>query len=525
MKILVKIKDNKLSFLNRKKLNYEYKNMLNTNVISNDELVFSDEYIRKNYKILSAFFSELTKTYSLNTLSFQTMEVAQLIMPIFNKIKNINSIYYASEEVLPYKMCEWLLKCNNIKFISAGYIPQFMFEMLDKYGIIPESRDEVLYTSNFMELNGLTTYSTIFYKYSVLLDYPLTNQDLEDFSTFCKINKHLKIVHINMPTKINIEEIIYILKEYRHKNIRLIIHGDKLDEDVIDYLKRHNKTIKKRYKIFIKIKYSEKFIEENIVYETNNSILRACAILMFVLAIGSIGMVLLDNYKSIKQVSKIQKEIETHIIATDVEDLVKDLEKDSKFKIKNDYIAALMTINSDAVGWLKVNNTNIDYAVLQTLDNDYYLSHNIYKEEDPNGWLFLDYENRADTIDDNMIIYGHNRLVNGVMFGSLNNVLYKNWYTNPENQIIRFDTLYGSYKYKIFSIYVIPTTNDYMTTTYIKDDERLAFLDLIKNRSIYDFNVDLNKDSKVLTLSTCHGDTQKLVVHGVLIQDEKNDVN
>ena len=519
MKILVKIKDNNLSFLNRKKLNNEYKNMLNTNVISNDELVFSDEYIRKNYKILSSFFSELTRTYNLNTLSFQTMEVAQLIMPIFNKIKNVNSIYYSSDEVLPYKMCEWLLKCNNIKYISAAYIPQFMFEMLDKYGIIPESRDEVLYTSGFMELNGLTTYSTIFYKYSVFLDYPLSNQDLEDFSTFCKINKHLKIVHINMPTKINLEEIIYILKEYRHKNVRIIIHGDQINEDVIEYLKKHNKTIKKRYKILVKIKYSEKFIEENIVYETNNSILRACAILMIVLAISSVGMVLFDNYKSIKQVAKIQKEIQTHIIATDVDDIVKDLEKDSKHKIKNEYIAALMTINSDAVAWIKVNNTNIDYAVLQYNDNLYYLSHNIYKEADPNGWLFLDYENRTDIVNDNTIVYGHNRFVNGVMFGTLGNVLYKSWYTNPENQIIRFDTLYGSYKYKIFSIYVIDTTNDYMTTTFFKEDEKLAFLDLVKNRSIYDFNIDLNKDSKVLTLSTCQNDTQKLVVHAVLIDE------
>ena len=518
MKILVKIKDDKLSFLNRKKLNNEYKNMLNTNVISNDELVFSDEYIQKNYKILSAFFSELTNTYNINVLSFQTMEVALLIMPIFNKIKNINAIYVESEEILPYKVCEKLLKCNNIKYVSAGYIPQYMFELLDKYDIIPESRNEILYTSNFMELNGLSTYSTLYYKYSVLLDNPFTEEDLNDFKTFCKINRGLKVVHINKPTKVYLEQVLYILKEYRHKNVRVIIYGDIIDDDVIEYLKKYHKLIKKKYKILIKIKYSDKFIEENIFNETNNTILRACAIIMFVLAIGSVGMVFIDNYKSIKEVAKIQKDIETYIIATDTEDLTKELQKQTETPIKNSYIAALMTINSDAVGWLKVNNTNIDYAILQAGDNDYYLEYNIYKEKDPNGWLFLDYENHVDRVDDNTIIYGHNRLLNGVMFGTLNKVLYKNWYTNPENQIIRYDTLYGSYEYQIFSIYVIPTTNDYLKTTYVDDDEKLEFLNKLKDRSIYDFNVNLTRDSKIITLQTCHDETTKLVVHGVLVK-------
>ena len=213
MKVLVKIKDDRLSFLNRKKLNTEYKNMLNTNVISNDELVFSDEYILKNYKILASFFNEIIKTYNLTTLSFQTMEVAKLIFPIINKLKNINALYFESEEVLPYKFSEKICKLNNIKYISAQYIPQYMFEMLDKYGIIPESRDEILFTSNFMELNGLSTYSNIYYKYTLYLEFPLSKQDLIDFTTFCKINKNLKTININIPNKFNLEEIIFILRE------------------------------------------------------------------------------------------------------------------------------------------------------------------------------------------------------------------------------------------------------------------------------------------------------------------------
>ena len=517
MKVLIKIKDDRLSFLNRKKLNSEYKNMLNTNVISNDELVFSDEYIIKNYKIIANFFSELTKDYNINTLSFQNMDVALLILPIINKIKNINAINFDSEEVLPYKICEKLCKCRDIKYVSAEYIPQYMFEMLDKYGIIPESRSEILFTSNFMQLNGLSTYSNIYYKFIIYLDFPLTHDDLNDFASFSKINRNLKTIHINNANKFNLEEVIFLLKEYKHRNVRIIIHGDKHEEDLLDYLKKHSKKIKQKYKIKIKLSYSEKYIEENIVKETNNNILRTIALLMLFVAVLSSGLVFYDNIKSMKQVAKIQKEIESYIIATDPEEIVQNIENKSEHPIINKYIASLTTINSEAVGWLKVNNTNIDYAILQTKDNDYYLHYNIYHEKDPNGWLFLDYENNTEIVDDNTIIYGHNRFVNGVMFGTLNKALYKNWYTNPENQIIKFDTMYGSYQYKIFSIYTVATTNDYITTNFKTEEKKMEFLKTIKERSIYDFGVDLNKDSKVLTLSTCQSDTTRLVVHGVLI--------
>ena len=291
MKILVKIKDNKLHFLNKKKLNSEYKNMLNTNVISNDELVFSDEYIYKNTKIIASFFNELIKNYQINTLSFQNMDVSLLILPFANRLHNIDNIIFESDEVLTYKICEIIIKILDVKNVSAYNIPQYMFELLDKYGIIPESRSEILFTSNFMAINELTNYSSLFYKYSVFIDFPLDNNDLEDFTTFCKINRHLKIININMPNKINLEEIIYILREYRHKNIKILINGDIQDKELIDFLRKNHKLIKNKYKIILKLTYSDKFIEENIIKETNNSILRSCALLIIGIVFMAIGFI------------------------------------------------------------------------------------------------------------------------------------------------------------------------------------------------------------------------------------------
>ena len=74
--------------------------------------------------------------------------------------------------------------------------------------------------------------------------------------------------------------------------------------------------------------------------------------------------------------------------------------------------------------------------------------------------------------------------------------------------------------WQIFSTYKIPTTSDYIKTSFISDDEYMAFLETIKNRSEFNFNVDLNSDDKILTLSTCYNDTEKMVVHAKLIKYE-----
>ena len=236
MKILVKIKNDRLCFITRKKLNPDYKNMLNTNVISNNELVFSDEYIFLNQKIICTFFNELIKTYSITTLSFQSLEVLYIFLPFLSRFKEINSLYLESDEIMPYKLCEKLCKINNIKYISFEYIPQYMFELLDKHGYIPESRSEILFTSKFMETNNLTTYSSIYYKNNIYLEFPFSNEDIQNFNTFCDINKNLKIIHINKLNKEDLETVIKILKNNNQKNIKIILHGNEHDPNVIEYL-------------------------------------------------------------------------------------------------------------------------------------------------------------------------------------------------------------------------------------------------------------------------------------------------
>ena len=94
--------------------------------------------------------------------------------------------------------------------------------------------------------------------------------------------------------------------------------------------------------------------------------------------------------------------------------------------------------NKDIVGWIKINNTNIDYPFVKYIDNKYYLTHNLNKEKSTAGWIFLDYRNNINLKNKNSIIYGHARK-DKTMFGTLKYVLKKEWYKNKENQIININ--------------------------------------------------------------------------------------
>lgn len=180
-------------------------------------------------------------------------------------------------------------------------------------------------------------------------------------------------------------------------------------------------------------------------------------------------------------------------------------------------INALKEKNKDTVGWINVNNTNINYPYVQGKDNKYYLNHSYDKSYNEAGWVFLDYRNNSTLSDKNNILYAHSRL-DKTMFGSLSKTLKSNWYNNKDNHIIRLSTEIENTMWQIFSVYKIPEETYYITTNFSNDSEYEKFLNIIKERSIHNFNTDININDKVLTLSTCYSDTERTVVHAKLIK-------
>ena len=180
----------------------------------------------------------------------------------------------------------------------------------------------------------------------------------------------------------------------------------------------------------------------------------------------------------------------------------------------------LLQKNHDTVGWIKVNGTNINYPIVQTTDNNFYLHHAFDKSKNDAGWVFMDYRNNPINFDQNTVIYAHSRY-NGTMFGSLKNILDSSWYNNKDNYIIRLSTPTENTMWQVFSVYTIEKESYYITTKFSSDSMYSEFLNTIKERSDVNFFATVNTNDKILTLSTCKDNFgSRVVMHAKLIKRE-----
>ena len=180
----------------------------------------------------------------------------------------------------------------------------------------------------------------------------------------------------------------------------------------------------------------------------------------------------------------------------------------------------LLTKNSDTVGWIQVKGTNINYPIVQTTDNSYYLTHAFDKTKNEAGWVFMDYRNDAVNFNQNTILYAHSRLT-GSMFGSLKNILESSWYTNKNNHIIRLSTPTENTMWQVFSVYTIPKESYYITPNFNSNEAYQEFLNTMKSRSEVEFSAEVNTNDKILTLSTCKDNFgNRVVMHAKLIKRE-----
>ena len=180
----------------------------------------------------------------------------------------------------------------------------------------------------------------------------------------------------------------------------------------------------------------------------------------------------------------------------------------------------LLNKNSDTVGWIEVKGTNINYPVVQTNNNEYYLNHAFDKTKNDAGWVFMDYRNDAKNFDQNTIIYAHSRY-NKTMFGSLKNILSSSWYNNKNHHIIRMSTPTENTMWQVFSVYTIAAESYYITPNFSDVNRYQTFLNTLKSRSEVQFSANLNTNDKILTLSTCQDNFgHRVVMHAKLIKRE-----
>ncbi len=182
-------------------------------------------------------------------------------------------------------------------------------------------------------------------------------------------------------------------------------------------------------------------------------------------------------------------------------------------------VAAYYQENPDTVGHLRVPNTGIDYPVVYSGDNAFYLTHDFNKDSSEYGAIFLDFRCSLEDLSKtrNNIIYGH-RMKDGSMFKPLTH--YQNAQFFYDNRIIELDTRYEELHWEVFAVFIAHVDFYYIDTYFPTDEKWLSFLAECQSRSMFETDIELDAADIVLTLSTCAAkENQRLVVMARLIQD------
>lgn len=209
----------------------------------------------------------------------------------------------------------------------------------------------------------------------------------------------------------------------------------------------------------------------------------------------------IDYQKSKNLASDIEEQIDKNVPIEQKESVTEDNVEDKAIIYTRDF-DKLEKINEDTVAWIEVERTNINYPVVQTIDNSYYLTHSFDKSRNVNGWIFLNNENNSDFNDQNTIIFAHNSLFRALR------TLYDGNYENDikitiyqRNQVLA---------YQVFSVYLADPNNTKVIEIKL-DEEQLQYMISL---SKIDFRVDVNENDSILTLSTCYNDSsQRIIVH------------
>ncbi|MCD8026946.1 MAG: class B sortase [Clostridiales bacterium] len=174
----------------------------------------------------------------------------------------------------------------------------------------------------------------------------------------------------------------------------------------------------------------------------------------------------------------------------------------------------LKAINEEIVGWIQINDTQIDYPVLwhqaDSSTSQYYLTHNYKGNYDAYGSIFLDYRCTEGTNSKNIVIHGHH-MNDGSMFGDLMNYggTTGNLDFYQESPTIEFDTPEGNADYKIISVFKTNTLSsqgeffNYMVGNFNSDQDFMDYVYNVRIRSLINCPVDVNEDDELITLSTC----------------------
>ena len=175
------------------------------------------------------------------------------------------------------------------------------------------------------------------------------------------------------------------------------------------------------------------------------------------------------------------------------------------FEILREY-APVFEMNPDLVGWIRIDDTRLNYPVMQTPDRpNFYLTHDFYEESSRHGCVYAQENCDVFAPSDNTVIYGH-RMKDGSMFATI--LKYSSLDFLKEHPTITFDTLTEHHTYQIISFFLTTASvgQGFPYHTFVdaaSEAEFNQFIAKCKSLSLHDIGVDAEYGDKLITLSTC----------------------
>ncbi len=222
--------------------------------------------------------------------------------------------------------------------------------------------------------------------------------------------------------------------------------------------------------------------------------------IILILLIGCLSYFGFINFRD----KKLNQELQENIPSTEINE---NEQIDVNKEVFNTVID-LQKENSDVKGWIKINDTKINYPLLQGVDNDYYLNRNYQKEYSSYGSIFIDSESNLDDINSNVIIYGHS-MNDQEMFQNLLNYANKEYYDS--HKIIEIYTSNEARKYEIVTVFKSRVFYQdeqnvfryYYCYDLSSEEKYNDYVNNSKNLELYDTGVDAHFGEQLITLITC----------------------
>lgn len=238
-------------------------------------------------------------------------------------------------------------------------------------------------------------------------------------------------------------------------------------------------------------------------------ILIALSVFLLVFAVSGITLNSLQDYQAQKQFEELVQQMEEAESDTgeEVEAPTPLFTNKTNEPVMLPEFQALYERNPDIIGWLTIDNTRIDYPVMQNpQDGEYYLHRDFDQKESKNGLPFLDAQNRIDD-SDILLLHGHN-MKSGMMFADL--IHYKKESFYNEHPTIHFHTLYEKAEYDIVAVIlsqVYRKSDDVFKYYQVEKVDSPAKFDSyvqnIKELALYDTGVTAQYGDQLIVLSTC----------------------